>query len=151
MDQMTYWVVASIIGLFTLAITLLSGSFIFGARIARLEVRVDTIWEFLMKKAIGEALSKGVATMNSPLVPHEQVYEWFKDLKDDLEKWYKEQGAGKTDNELALLVEQKFGDKILKEISLPHDLTHSAALVVAIAIAKGTTKEVKETPKKDAT
>jgi len=36
-------------------------------RIARIEVKVDTLWDFQMRRAVAEAVSKGVATINSPL------------------------------------------------------------------------------------
>ena len=47
--------------------SLLGVIWISAVRITSLQVKVDTIWSFLMKRAFSEALVQGVATHNSPV------------------------------------------------------------------------------------
>ena len=47
--------------------SLLGVVWISAVKITAREVKVNTIWSFLMKRALSEALVQGVATRNSPV------------------------------------------------------------------------------------
>lgn len=106
-------------------------------RQAQLELKVDLIWDFLIKRAMAEAVHVGAATMNSPLVIKEETREWFKDITPELQEFYHLKGFKLTDQALALEIERIWGEKILKDICIPYKLHQGACLIIAQHIAKG--------------
>ena len=61
-------------------LSLLGVVWISAVRITSLQVKVDTIWSFLMKRALSEALVQGVATHNSPVRVTDEAKRWMGDL-----------------------------------------------------------------------
>jgi hypothetical protein len=49
-------------------------------KIASVVMKVETIWEFLMKRALSEALIRGVAIQNSPVRVTDEAKRWMSDL-----------------------------------------------------------------------
>lgn len=109
----------------------------FGAvKIAKLEVKVDTLWDFQMRRAFSEAVSTGVATMNSPLQIKEQAKNKLDPMKQDLQKFW-EENQNLKGIEIIMKLEAKFGDQILKELCIPLGLSHGSCLLIALAVARG--------------
>lgn len=107
------------------------------SRLAKVELKIDTVWEFLVRRAVSEAVVKGVATINSPVRLAENAREWLEPLKSALTQFYARQGHGLTDGQLMMAIEQQFGDRIFREVCIPHGLWAGACLVLAAEIAKG--------------
>ena len=106
-------------------------------RFAKLEVKVDTMWDFQMRRAESETIIKGIGQRNSPIrITNPSVFEWFKGLEEELQKFYLEKGKFLTDRELSLEIERRFGARISAEICVPQQLTEGACLIVAMALAK---------------
>lgn len=107
-------------------------------RVKELEIKVETMWAFQMRRAFSEAVEKGVAVANSPLTFLPGVRERLDPIKEELIAWWKETGHVMS-NALALLdIERLFGDRLLQVVCLPCNLTHGACLLLAMAVAKET-------------
>lgn len=107
-----------------------------GVKIAKIEVKVDTMWSFLMRRAIAEVVFKGLADMNSPIVIRKEAKALFRGLTEDLRSFYRGLGKELTDVDLIMLLEQQFGDRILKEVCIPNGLLMGACMIIALEIAK---------------
>ena len=118
--------------------TLALGSVIYLAvwKIARMEVKVDTLWDFQMRRALSESIQKGVATLNSPLTVTPEAKAWMHELAAKLRDFYAKLGHRMTDRELAIEIERRFGDEILHKVCIPNGLYEGACLIIAMEIAK---------------
>jgi hypothetical protein len=110
--------------------------FTFGKRLGKLEMKIDTIWDFLMRRAMNEMVSKGLGRMNSPMVATEESKEFFSGMASELKAFYKIKGRKMKEKELLLAIEKKFGERILKEVCIPHNLTCGSCLHIAKEIAQ---------------
>jgi hypothetical protein len=117
--------------------SLLGVVWISAVRITSLQVKVDTIWSFLMKRALSEALVQGVATRNIPVQVTYEAKRWMGDLIPPIREFYSKLGRRNiTDAELAMEIERRFGDRILNEVCIPHGLYMGACLLIAIQAVK---------------
>lgn len=111
------------------------------AKLAKLEVKVDTMWGFIMRRATAEAVSKDLGTMNSPLIINQAAADKLDVIRDDLRAFFA--GLKKpniNDSELGLLIEKNFGEILLTKICIPNDWNQGACLLVAMAVARGVEK-----------
>ncbi len=113
-------------------------AFIFnlGARLARMELKTDTIWEFQIRRAMSEVVQNKIGTMNSPIVIKEEVKEWIGEIKYKLRDFYRKLGRNMTDKDLLLEIERNFGDELLSKVCIPHELSQGACLLIALEVAK---------------
>lgn len=109
-------------------------------RFAKLEVKVDTLWDFLVKRGAVEAYHKDLITINSPVEVRASSYNYVSDsLQAEIQQWYAAQQCKLADDKSILLgIEKQFGARLFQEVCLPHRLTHGECLLIAAAIAKGT-------------
>ena len=107
------------------------------ARLARLELRLDIVWQFIMRRAMVEALQKGVAVYNSPFAVTAEARAWMVNLAQPLHDFYRKLGRVLSDDDLALEIERRFGEQIVREVCVPHGLTAGACLLIAVALVRG--------------
>lgn len=105
-------------------------------RLARLELKVDTMWDFVMRRALAEGVAKGIGTLNSPFLLVDEAKVWFEPLRDDLHKFYRERGFRLSDKEMFQAIEREFGARLLVDICIPHKLYAGACVLAAIEVAK---------------
>ena len=118
-------------------ISLLGVIWISAVKITTLDVKAETIWSFLMKRALSEAIVQGVATHNSPVRVTDEAKRWMSDLIPPIRDFYAKLGRRNiTDAELAMEIERRFGDRILNEVCIPHGLYMGACLLIAIQAIK---------------
>ena len=116
---------------------LLGVIWITAVKITAMEVKIETVWGFLMKRALSEALVQGVATHNSPVRVTDEAKRWMSDLLPPIREFYATLGRRNiTDEELAMEIERRFGDRILHEVCIPHGLFMGACLLIAIQAVK---------------
>lgn len=107
--------------------------------VGEFKVKVETLWDFQMRRAAGETIKTGLGTLNSPLkidiVKAKKVIP--PTLQASLQTWYGSINKRITDDrELLFEIERNFGGLILKEVCLPNQLAHGQCLLLAAAIAK---------------
>jgi len=90
----------------------------------------------LIRNAKTEAVIKGLATINSPLMVSDDARSAFSGMADDLRLYYKDTGKFLTENDLFLDMQKRFGDQIFKDICIPLKIINNSCILIAIAIAK---------------
>ncbi len=100
------------------------------------ETKLNVVWGFLMNRAIGEAVQKNIATFNSPVIISEEAKRWMSGIADQLRDFYVRLGRRMTEWELALEIERVYGDRILKEVCIPNNLSQGACLLIAVEVSK---------------
>ena len=108
-----------------------------GVRLAVVEVKVDTVWSALMRRAEASAVNSGMATMNSPLTFGDEQISWMDGLASDLQASFRADWAHLDDDDLCLALERKFGSRIQIEVCIPHGLADLSCLLLACAVARG--------------
>jgi len=114
-------------------------------KFAKLELKVDTMWDFQMRRNQAEAVHRGVATMNSPIVVNDEARQWVEPIVAPMRAFYAKIGRKMTDSELALEIERRYGERILTEICIPRGISAGACLLIALQAVKGEATEEKET------
>jgi hypothetical protein len=105
--------------------------------VAKLKVQVETMWNFMLRRGMSEGIEKGLGTLNSPFIVSPDAVDKFGSLANDIRVFFGDK-PGLNEHEIALHLERSFGERILKEVCVPHKLAYGACLIVAIAIARGT-------------
>lgn len=105
-------------------------------RLNRLESKVETIWEFQLRRATIEAVQHGIGKMNSPLVISQEAKEWMGELAVRLREFYRRLGRTLTNSELALEIERRYGQEIVEKVCIPHGIFQGACLLIAMEVAK---------------
>ena len=110
-------------------------------RVAALELKVDTMWGFQMRRSMSEVATTGIGKMNSPLQFSDEAVERLEPIRDELVSWYKTRPPHERRGDASLLIgiEQEFGDRLLNMICIPCGLSYGACLLVALFVAKGST------------
>jgi hypothetical protein len=104
-------------------------------RFAKIEVKVDTMWDFQMRRGSVEAIAKGIVKANSPLQLVPEVYsQWFKSMESDLWALYSQSSQLSYAN-LLLKIERVFGDRLVREVCIPRGIQEGACLIAAAAVA----------------
>lgn len=109
---------------------------LFSTKFARLTLQVETMWSFLVRRGQAEAVRSGIATLNSPIVMGEEAKGWMAHMASELRELRIKLGTKINDEQLAFEIEKVFGERILKEVCIPHGLMLGACLQIAVAVAK---------------
>jgi hypothetical protein len=128
-----------IISVCSLAITIFGLVWFGGVKLGQIEVKVDTMWEFQMRRGESELVTRGFGRKKSPLVVSKEAMDLYNNgIAPELQKFYKELPHKNkiTDNDLALKIENKFGERILTEVAIPNKLNLGGCLLIAVAVAK---------------
>jgi hypothetical protein len=109
-------------------------------RIARIELKANTVWDFIMRRALSEALEHGLLTKNSPLVVTKLAEDVFAAIKPDLIVWYNREGSRLGERDLFEAVERTFGERLTNEICVKLGLDKGGCVTTAIEIMKKSTQ-----------
>lgn len=133
---MTFPEVAAICSILMSLLSLGGIIYFAGFKLATLEVKVNTMWDFQLRRAYSESIQKGVATINSPLTVTPEAKEWMNELAVKLRDFYSKLGRHLTERDLAIEIERRFGEEILHKVCIPNGLYEGACLIIAMEIAK---------------
>lgn len=101
-----------------------------------MEVKINTMWDFQLRRGEAEAIARGVALRQSPLAISPEARTWIASLAQDLQRLYHTFDPSISDNALALAIEEHYGDALVETVCIPHGLTAGACLIIALAVAK---------------
>lgn len=105
--------------------------------VAKIQVKVDTVWDFLVRRAFAEAVNKGIGEMRSPMVVKQEPKEGLKEIAGELKSWYNSMKVKPSDSDLALEIERRWGKWIVENFCILHNYTQGECLAVAMSLAKG--------------
>lgn len=108
-----------------------------GVKLARMEVKVDTMWAFQLRRSMSETVEKGFGTLNSPLIFKPEYFVHLDPIKEELQLNAKNEWAKLDDADTLLAIERSYGDRLLNLTCLPCGLSHGACLLLALCVARG--------------
>jgi hypothetical protein len=103
--------------------------------------KVSIIVDMLIRNAKTEAIIKGLATINSPLLISDEARNLFSPMAEELISYYETCGKNLSEADLFIDVQSKFGDKIFDEICLPLKIMSNACISLAIAFMREQSKD----------
>ena len=99
---------------------------------------LNTIALFHQRKGFVAAVNRGMVDNSGPT--YQLTEEWrerLEPLKKVLQHWYLKEGFRQDDEgKLFWAIERKFGEKILQEVCLPHNLQNAECLVAAVLLCR---------------
>src|SRR6266404_2873497 len=101
--EIWHTVLASIVS----AISIVGTIFYVINRFAKLELKVDTLWDYLMRRAMSETVTKGLGSIHSPVKFTDETRSWYAGMVEDLKKYYRLIGYRHTDRELFMEIEAR--------------------------------------------
>jgi len=105
-------------------------------RVGALEMKVDTMWAFQMRRAVSEVVSTGLGQLKSPVVFTDEARAALEPIREGLVGFWRTLPKGISDGEALLAIEMRFGDALLRLVCIPCGLSHGACLILALDIAK---------------
>lgn len=114
----------------------LAGIVALASRYGKLELKVDTLWEFQLRRGIVEGKMAEVLTQNSPVILRPALIAALESLAPELKAFY-ENGAYKLNEaQEAAEIERKFGARLMKEVCIPLGVLHGACIVGAMVYGR---------------
>jgi hypothetical protein len=108
-----------------------------GEKFGQLQLKVDTMWDVLMKGAIVAARRTGVLQENSPVRLNPEVAKHFGELGYRIKAFYAQMAlAHLTDSEVVLILARTFGDEIMERVGTDLLPNFGAALIAALQLCK---------------
>jgi hypothetical protein len=102
-----------------------------------LELKVDTMWAFQMRRAVSEVVQTNVGTLNSPLKITADAKQRLTPIKKELETCWSTSWNKLHLCDVLMEIERLFGHRLLTLICVPCQMSHGACLIVALAVACG--------------
>ncbi len=115
-------------------------------RMGSLELKVDTVWDFLIRRGQVELVNRGWGTKHSPVKLTLTVFESILPLIDNIVKFYVEFKKNKpkvTEREMFIAIEQQFGDQLVERICIPMNVQLGACVIAVMESCKIATGETK--------
>jgi hypothetical protein len=110
-------------------------------RIGPLQTKIDTMWDFQVRRAVSEVVEIGIVeTKDKPLKFTDDAREALKPIAKELVTFYRGLPHEIKNDDAAVLlkIEDSFGQRLLDLVCIPCNLTHGACLLLAYSVAKQT-------------
>jgi hypothetical protein len=111
-----------------------------------LELKVNTIWDFLIRRGQVEFVNKGWGTKNSPVKLTTAIFESILPLISDIVKFYAELIKNKpniTERDLFIAIESQFGDALVERICVPMNVQLGACVIAVMEACRIATESQK--------
>lgn len=119
-------------------VDLLGLIYIIGWKLGRYELKVDTLWKYVVEAALVDSRQKGVLISNSPVRLAATVNGHFGALGEKIKKYYDKNHLSQlSDSEIVWHLYLAFDQELVDKICLPYGLNMGQALVAALHICKG--------------
>jgi len=105
--------------------------------VAELKVKTDTMWDMLLKRAVVEAVTRGLAEVHSPIRLINDSGDMLVHMADEIRAFYAAECQGMSESRAALALERQFGTRLAKEVCIPNNISFGICLIIALAIARG--------------
>jgi hypothetical protein len=118
-------------------IAILGVLWIAAVKLTRLEVKVETMWGMLLKRAIVEGVSQSLMEVHSPVRLINNSGEMLIHMADEIREFYKKNCQGMSESAAALAIEKEFGSRLVTEVCIPNNISFGICLIIALSVAKG--------------
>src|SRR5688572_14821797 len=107
------------------------------ARFARIDLKVETMWDILVRDALSDAQKQGLIRRKSPMTLSSEIARNFRSLAPRLRDFYLKNRLEKiSENELILLIARNFAADLLEQVCAPANVNLRMALLAAIHLIK---------------
>ena len=100
-------------------------------RQAKLESRVEILWDFLVRRGITEAMQRGLLERNSPFRLTIDIRGRYKPLFDGVMEYYNRDGSKLKDSDLVSEIEKHFWPQI-KQVCVDQGINDGACLAMIL-------------------
>jgi len=114
----------------------LAGLLALASRFAKLELKVDTMWEFQLRRGIVEGKLADILQQNSPIRLDHKLLAALEPMKEELQAFYTNGASKMSEIEEAVEIERRFGAQIVKQICLPLAVSHGVCVVAAMVYGR---------------
>ncbi len=125
-----------IVSLILSIISFFSMLYVVAWKIGRIELKIDIMWDYTMRRGQAEVVNHGYGTKNSPITIYEDAKEYVAGFATELKELYKKLGPKVNDRDLFIAIEQTFGERLLNEVCIKHKMERGACIWIALAVAK---------------
>ena len=108
-------------------------------QMGQLEVKVNTVWDFLIRRGQVELVNKGWGTKHSPLILTVEAFESILPLISNIVQFYVRLIKNKpkiTERDLFIAIESHFGDQLVEQICIPKNVQLGACVIAVIEACK---------------
>lgn len=121
---------------FSVFVTLLSLIWFAAVKHTRIEVKVDTMWGMLLKRAVVDGVHAGLMEVHSPIRLVNDSGKMLEHMACELREFYQVKCKGLNETEAALAIENEYGARLAKEICIPNGISFGICIIIALMIAK---------------
>lgn len=119
-------------------ISLIGVIYAVAVKMTRLEVKVDVIWGTLLKRALVDGVANKLMEVNSPIRLVNNSGELLAHMAPELQAFYRDKCKGLDEKAAAAEIEKVFGDRLIKEVCIPNNISNLVCILIALAVAKNT-------------
>ncbi len=108
-------------------------------RAGQIELKVETLWDFIVRRAKVEAVKMNWGTLSSPIHLNVRGLEVIQPFLDQFLPFYVDllkRTPPATEQDMYVEFERKFGDFIMEKICIPYGVTEGACLVAIVSACK---------------
>jgi hypothetical protein len=105
------------------------------ARVAAIDAKQSTMWDFQIRRAMSEAVSSGAGHLASPLKFSDDVLHCLNGMRSEIVDFVRELPE-KPDSDVLLDIEREFGARLISDVCIPMHLSHGACLLMALYVAR---------------
>ncbi|SRR5258706_11710698 len=118
-----------------MALTLVCQIVYLSYRLGQISIKVETLWDFIIRRAKAEFVQKGFGFINSPLQLSAESLAAIQPFVLRVVPFYVDllkRRPDITEKELFLEFEQTFGDELIQTICIPYNLNAGACVILLI-------------------
>lgn len=116
-------------------------------QLGQLELKVNTAWDFLMRRGQVELVEKGWGTKHSPIRLTAIAFEAVLPLINDIVKFYTQLKKSKpkiTERDMFIAIEKEFGEQLIERICIPMNVQLGACVIAVMESCKIATAQAVE-------
>lgn len=127
----------TILTVITMVGTAASYVYLAGVRLARIEVKVDTMWLFQLRRGMSEIHNRALGGFQSPLQLTPEAATFINPLAPELKVFYDNiHGEKLSLVELAIELEKEFGQRISQDVCIKAGIHDAACLIMALSVLR---------------
>lgn len=120
-----------------LVLTILSLIWFAAVKMTRVEVKVDTMWGMLLKRAVVEGVHMGLMEVNSPIRLINNSGQILQHMEGELREFYIKNCSNCSESTAALLIEKEFGSRLAQDVCIPNKISMGVCILIALSMARG--------------
>jgi hypothetical protein len=106
-------------------------------KITKLEVKTETMWGMIMKRAVVEGVHQGLMEVHSPVRLINDSGAMLGAMAPEIVAFYEKNCKDVPESKAALAIEREFGTRLATEVCIPNGISFGICLIIALAVAKG--------------